>query len=187
MAGPSSSPHSLRDPPLASTSTAPFRNFPKQALASVEYPGPVSHPSSLLKVVSQDDIDECFNAPLTEQRILEMSYKKEHRYGVPVKGTRVPSQKLLLKIVRRRRKRVDGMEVDGDPRRKGKERDRSSAEGVFMAEIVGPVPQTVRFRGGSTARRVHSADDNSDQHWQTGTILPIPRAGSPCSSDPCEI
>ncbi len=116
-----------------------------------------------------------------------MSYKKEHRYGVPVKGTRVPSQKLLLKIVRRRRKRVDGMEVDGDPRRKGIERDRSSAEGVFMAEIVGPVPQTVRFRGGSTARRVHSADDNSDQHWQTGTILPIPRAGSPCSSDPCEI
>lgn len=142
------------DLPQASSSIAPFRNFSKQALASVEYPGPVSDPFALLKVIAQDDINECFNAPGQEQRILEMSYNRQDRYGVPVRGMRVPSQKLLLKIVKRRRKRLDWMDVDEDEgegrRRKGKAKATeiiTSAEGVFTAVIVGPVTQTVRFRG----------------------------------------
>lgn len=133
----------------ASSSTAPFRHYPKQAFASVEYPGPVSQPSALLNLISQDDINECFNAPATEQRILEMSYRKDDRYGVPVRGSRVASQKLLLKITRRRRKKVDGMDLDGQQNghEKGKERALSARDGVFTAEVVGPVTQTVRFRG----------------------------------------
>ncbi len=138
------------DPSHASSSTAPFRDYPQQSLASVEYPGPVSHPSALLKVIPQEDLNECFNAPPSESKTLEMSYRREDRYGVPVRGTRVASQKLLLKIVKRRRKRMDGMEVDGQEGRrqgKGKERDLSPVDGVFTAEIMGPVTQTVRFRG----------------------------------------
>ena len=149
MAPSPSSPYPLDQQQHTFDSIAPFRYYPKQALVSVEYPGPVSHPSALLKVITQNSINECFNAPIAEQRILEMSYKRDDRNGVPVKGMRVPSQKLLLKICKKRRKRTDAMDIDGDAPRggKGKTRDMSGVEGVFTAEIVGPLTQTVRFRG----------------------------------------
>ncbi|ORY27193.1 RNA polymerase III transcription factor IIIC subunit-domain-containing protein [Naematelia encephala] len=128
----SPSPSSLSPPPpeaSSSTSNAPWKHLPKHTFGSIEYPGPVSEASNILTVISQDDINECFNAPSEHQPILEMSYRREDKAGVPVKGQRVPSQKLLLRIVRRRRKD------------KGKEQ-----EGVFTASIQGALTQTVRFR-----------------------------------------
>ena len=142
-----STPSTPDDVPHASSSSAPFRHFPKQALAAIEYPGTVSHPSDLLKVINQDDINECFNAPISEPRSLELSYRKNDRSGVPVRGTRVPSQKLLLKIVKRRRKM--GIAERG----KGKGTEAEAKEGVFTAEIVGPITQTVRFRCQSVPKR----------------------------------
>lgn len=55
-----------------------------------------------------------------------MKYRPEERSSVPVRGTRVQSQKVLVKVTKRRRKGQD--------------------RGVFTSEIVGSVPQTVRFR-----------------------------------------
>ncbi|WVW82999.1 hypothetical protein I302_105015 [Kwoniella bestiolae CBS 10118] len=124
-----------------SSSSAPFKYLPKHIFGSIEYPGPISHPSSILKVISQQDINECFNAPSSSSAssntssvarpILEMRYRgldDPSSFESPVRGHRIPSQKLLLKITKRRRK--------------GKDKD----EGVFRSEVVGSVPQTVRFR-----------------------------------------
>ncbi|WWC69374.1 uncharacterized protein I206_103313 [Kwoniella pini CBS 10737] len=115
------------------SSTAPYKYLPKHTFGSIEYPGPISHPTSILKVIHQQDINECFNAPIsgensTNRPILEMRYNGIDEPGGPVRGHRIPSQKLLLKITKRRKK--------------GKEKD----EGVFTSEIIGSIPQTVRFR-----------------------------------------
>lgn len=104
---------------------ATYRHLPKTAYGSIEYPGPVSHASAITDLSSQDDIDTCFNAPSGDNSLLEIHYRKD-RMGAPVRGYRVSSQKLLVKVVKRKRK-------DG----KG---------GVFTTEVVGPINQTVRFR-----------------------------------------
>lgn len=121
--------------PIASSSKAPYHPFPRAVFTSVEYPGPVSHPSALLKVVSQGDINECFNKhDPKEQQSLEIRYRGlQDRQSVPVRGLKVPSQKILLKVVKRRRKARRGQEP----------------QGVFTAEIVGTIAHTVRFRGKS--------------------------------------
>ncbi|WVF72102.1 hypothetical protein IAT40_006914 [Kwoniella sp. CBS 6097] len=141
-------PTNAQDPSssLASSSTAPDRHLPKHIYSSIEYPGPLSHTSSILKVVNQDDIDECFNSPAPpaggSRPILEMRYRGEGSAGGPVRGHRVPSQKLLLRVVRKRRK--------------GKEKESAAGDkgGAFTAEVVGSVPQTVRFRS------------MADYHWK---------------------
>ena len=134
---------------IPSSSTAPTKTYPRQPFASIEYPGSVSYPEAILKVVSQADINECFNSTgLTiEQKTLEMRYKEGDLYAVPVRGLRVPSQKLLLKVTKRRRRTRDHAGMD-----KGKERD-GAEEGVFTAELMGPMTQTVRFRGESRMRQ----------------------------------
>jgi general transcription factor 3C polypeptide 5 (transcription factor C subunit 1) len=96
------------------------RYLPKTTFGSVEYPGPVSHHAKLLDVVHQQDVDECFNALGSEQPVLEMAFGR----GVPVKGHRVGAAKVLVKIRKRRR--------DGG--------------GAFVAEVVGTIPHSVRFR-----------------------------------------
>lgn len=119
VAGPS------RSPQKRPANIAPHRHLPKTAYASIEYPGPVSAPSAILHLASQDEINACFNAPSGENPLLEINYRAD-KSGGPVRGYRVPSQKLLVKVVKRRRKGGEG--------------------GVFTSEVVGPVNQTVRFR-----------------------------------------
>lgn len=72
-----------------------------------------------------------------------MRYRMGDRAGVPVRGTRVPTSKLLLKIKRRRRK---GAESDAEGGAEGGGKGKGREQGVFVAEIVGSVAQTVRFR-----------------------------------------
>lgn len=105
---------------------ARWRPLPRATYRSIECPGPVSNPQAILKVIQQEDVDECFNAPIHQPQQLEMKYRPEERSSVPVRGTRVQSQKVLVKVTKRRRKGQD--------------------KGVFTSEIIGSVPQTVRFR-----------------------------------------
>lgn len=72
--------------------------------------------------------------------MLEMKYGGGDRDGIPVRGLRVASQKLLLKVTKRRRRE------DQIGKGKGKAID-GGEQGVFTAEIIGPITQTVRFRG----------------------------------------
>jgi len=92
----------------------------------------MQRPGQILQVVTQQDVDECFNAPMTEFRQLEMKYRPMERSSIPVRGSRVASQKVLVKVVKRREKAKVGEEPPD--------------EGVFTANIVGSIPQTVRFR-----------------------------------------
>lgn len=123
---------------------APQRHLPRTTFTAVEYLGPVSRPSALLKVITQDDLNQCFNSPAGTTGVqLEMRYRMGDRAGVPVRGTRVPTSKLLLKIKRRRRK---GAESDAEGGAEGSGKGKGREQGVFVAEIVGSVAQTVRFR-----------------------------------------
>lgn len=135
---------------------APFRFFPKATYASIEYPSTVSHPSAILRLIPQKDIDECFNASANSQPTLEMRYGGLDVSDTPVRGMRVQSQKLLLKLTRRRRRTEGDSENEGQQElsTKGKEKARDGAEhGVFTSEIVGPIDHTVRFRGMSSKHR----------------------------------
>jgi hypothetical protein len=109
---------------------ATHRHLPKTAYGSIEYPGPVSHASAIMNLTSQEDIDNCFNTSTGTNSLLELHYRKD-KMGAPVRGYRVASQKLLVKVVKRKRKDGEG--------------------GVFTTEVVGPVNHTVRFRCESPA------------------------------------
>lgn len=111
--------------PSRPPNVAPHRHLPKTAYGAIEYPGPVSHPAAILQLTSQREINDCFNSPGSDNSLLEIKYKSDQSGG-PIRGYRVPSQKLLIKVVKRRRKGGDG--------------------GVFTSEVMGPVNQTVRFR-----------------------------------------
>jgi hypothetical protein len=104
---------------------ATHRHLPKTAYGSIEYPGPVSHAAAITDLTSQEEIDTCFNTSSGTNALLEVHYRKD-KMGAPVRGYRVASQKLLVKVVKRRRKDGEG--------------------GVFTTEVVGPVNHTVRFR-----------------------------------------
>ena len=135
----------------ASSSKAPYHHFEKQNYWSIECPGPVSHPSAIFNHISQEEINECFNGPTSDtKRTLEMSFKRDEGRGVPILGHRAVCQKLLVKVTRRRRKK------------RSKESDPESAEGVFMTEVLGPITQTVRFRCESREARTDRFLTNSD-------------------------
>jgi hypothetical protein len=104
---------------------ATHRHLPKTAYGSIEYPGPVSHAAAITDLTSQEEIDTCFNTSSGTNSLLEVHYRKD-KMGAPARGYRVASQKLLVKVVKRRRKDGEG--------------------GVFTTEVVGPVNHTVRFR-----------------------------------------
>lgn len=110
-----------------SVGTARVRPLPRTTFRSVEYPGPMQHANQILRHIDQEDLDDTFNAPMSDMRQLELRYRPENRAAVPVRGNRVASQKVLVKVTKRRRK--------------GK-----ADQGVFTAEVLGNIPQTVRFR-----------------------------------------
>jgi general transcription factor 3C polypeptide 5 (transcription factor C subunit 1) len=134
-------------PGPSSAAYAPFRSFSKATYASVEYPSTVSHPAAILRLVSQEDIDECFNAPSTATPQLEIRYGSTERAGIPVRGARVPSQKLLLKLTRRRRRRYEDEDGEGEDGSRPEQTRQGAEEGIVTSEVVGPITQTVRFRG----------------------------------------
>jgi general transcription factor 3C polypeptide 5 (transcription factor C subunit 1) len=96
-----------------------------------------------------------------------MNYRAD-QLGAPIRGYRVGSQKLLVKVVKKRRRlreagqsrgegsssanRVEadqrtgqsGEAIGSDSSGKGKGKDAGG--GVFTTEVVGAVTQTVRFR-----------------------------------------
>ena len=111
--------------PRKQAGQAAHRHLPKTAYGSIEYPGPVSHVSAITNLTSQEEIDTCFNTSSGSNPLLEIHYRKD-KTGAPARGYRVNSQKLLVKVVKRKRKDGEG--------------------GVFTTEVVGPINHTVRFR-----------------------------------------
>jgi general transcription factor 3C polypeptide 5 (transcription factor C subunit 1) len=145
MSGHGSSSSEAESSSAPRTGTALHRHLPRTAFAAIEYPSTVSHPSALLRVISQDKLNHCFNIPTSVTNVpLEMSYLPA---GTPLRGIRVPSSKLLLRV--RKRRRRDAATEDegrGEGSQAGGNRDVANEQGVFVAEVVGPITQTVRFR-----------------------------------------
>lgn len=124
-----------------SVGTARVRPLPRTTFRSVEYPGPMQHANQILRHIDQEDLDDTFNAPMSDMRQLELRYRPENRAAVPVRGNRVASQKVLVKVTKRRRK--------------GK-----ADQGVFTAEVLGNIPQTVRFRSMADYQFTAQADSS---------------------------
>ncbi|RSH80324.1 tau 95 subunit of transcription factor TFIIIC [Apiotrichum porosum] len=158
MSPPSAPAAANRDAPEAyagpsTLNTARWRPLPRTTFRSIEYPGPMQRAHQILKVANQQDIDDCFNANAQEPQYLEMRYRPEERSGVPVRGTRVASQKVLVKVVKRRRKAPND--------------DEELNEGVFTADIIGSIPQTVRFRSMADYQYTPSRDGHIAQLTQS--------------------
>lgn len=166
--------------------TAPYRFFPKATYGSIEYPSTVSHPSAILRLISQRDIDDCFNAPNNAQPTLELRYGGLEGTDAPVRGTRVPSQKLLLKLTRRRRRRREDDAGSEGGSVKGKEKAKEDTEeGVFVSEIVGPIAHTVRFRCELPLERQRSGRKLIDGSYGRLPLYPQhSRPNSTASRDP---
>ncbi|CAK9787278.1 hypothetical protein CC85DRAFT_284365 [Cutaneotrichosporon oleaginosum] len=139
--------HSGDEAPGPSMVAARIRPLPRTTFRSVEYPGPMQRADQIMRHINQEDIDDTFNAPMSDMRQLELRYRPENRAAVPVRGNRVASQKVLVKITKRRRKgKVD--------------------QGVFTADVMGNIPQTVRFRSMADYQYTPAADSSVQELCQ---------------------
>ena len=142
------------EPASASTEPqkcAPAHELPTAHFYSIEYPGYV-RPESVSKAVDrlggQASIDRAFrrNAP-KEDSLLELNLRHDDPFSHPLPGDLVPTNNVLLRVVKRRRlKRPrtpndeddDGDDDDDDGLR--------TVVGEYTAVAVGTIPKTARFR-----------------------------------------
>ncbi|CAE6365321.1 unnamed protein product [Rhizoctonia solani] len=133
----------------------------------IEYPGYISpNPSSINRAVhtlgGQKDIQKSF---AEGGKILELRLQPDNPFAHPVTGDVVGTNKLLVKVVVRRKKQVDNVEesVDGAgtsaDKGKGKEQPQEEGEGTYTAEVVGLIPKTVRFRSMADFQYQPNEDD----------------------------
>ncbi|CAL1702142.1 unnamed protein product [Somion occarium] len=138
-AGPSTAPGIPVDSTLNIPTSAPLHPLPSAHFYSLEYPGYVqscSIPLAVERLGGQARLDSAFRrvASMKTDFPLELNFRPENPYSHPVSGEVVHTSNLLLKVVKRKRKRKDGMQLDGEP------------VGEYTAEVVGVVPKTGRFR-----------------------------------------
>ncbi|KAF8897346.1 RNA polymerase III transcription factor IIIC subunit-domain-containing protein [Infundibulicybe gibba] len=116
---------------------APDRALPKVAFYSVEYPGYVkeqSVPLAIQNLGGQTSLDNAFRraASKTDAHI-EVALRPGNPFAHPIPGDVVPTNNILLKITKKRRKRRDTPPEDG-------------AIGEYTVEAVGVINKTARFR-----------------------------------------
>jgi general transcription factor 3C polypeptide 5 (transcription factor C subunit 1) len=122
---------------------APAHELPTTHFYSIEYPGYV-RPESVSKAVDclggQSSIDRAFrrNAP-KEDSLLELNLRPDNPFSHPLPGDLVPTNNVLLRVVKRRLKRPPNDDGAGEG---------SSQEviGEYTAVAVGVIPKTARFR-----------------------------------------
>lgn len=137
MSSPAPGPSSTisRQPPAA-----PEHEIPSAHFYSVEYPGyvqPSSVPLAVRALGGHASLESAFrrNAPRTET-LLELSLRPENPFAHPAPGDVVPTNNILLKVVKRKRRRLNAEADGGD-----------EMVGEYTAEAVGVIPKTARFRG----------------------------------------
>ncbi|KAJ7047575.1 RNA polymerase III transcription factor IIIC subunit-domain-containing protein [Mycena alexandri] len=121
----------------SATIPAPEFPIPQTPFYSIEYPGYVrnaSVPIAVQNLGGQVALAGAFKRSTAKaEGTLELKLRPGNPFAHPVPGDVVPTNNLLLKIVKRKRK--DRMDADdGSPR------------GEYTAEIVGSTSKTVRFR-----------------------------------------
>ncbi|KAJ7086691.1 RNA polymerase III transcription factor IIIC subunit-domain-containing protein [Mycena epipterygia] len=116
---------------------APERPIPATPFYSIEYPGYVrttSVPIAVQKLGGQAALDSAFKRSAAKtEATLELRLRPGNPFAHPVPGDVVPTNNLVLKVVKRKRKnRIDS--------------DDGALQGEYTAEIVGSTLKTVRFR-----------------------------------------
>jgi general transcription factor 3C polypeptide 5 (transcription factor C subunit 1) len=111
--------------------------LPKDPFYSVEYPGyvlPTSVPLAVRNLGGQASLDNAFKRATSKtESLLELTLTPGQPFAHAIPGDVVGTNNILLKIVKRKRKRVDRDHDDG-------------AIGEYTAEAIGIIPKTVRFR-----------------------------------------
>jgi general transcription factor 3C polypeptide 5 (transcription factor C subunit 1) len=132
--------------PLASPASNPFPTAPEHPLPStpfysVEYPGyvlPTSVPLAIRNLGGQSSLDAAFKRAASKtEALVELNLRSGNPFAHPIPGDVVPTNNILLKVVKRKRKRSNVGPHDGSV---------DDAIGEYTAEVVGVIPKTVRFR-----------------------------------------
>ncbi|SRR5258707_3768158 len=130
----------------ASTSTesqksAPAHELPTTHFYSIEYPGYVL-PESVGKAIhtlgGQSSIDKAFrrSAP-REDSLLELNLRPDNPFSHPLLGDLVPTNNILLRVVKRKLKHHRPPTSDDDG---------AQTVGEYTAVAIGVIPKTARFR-----------------------------------------
>ncbi|KAH7343258.1 RNA polymerase III transcription factor IIIC subunit-domain-containing protein [Rhizoctonia solani] len=137
-------------PPQPSRTKLPTYN-------SIEYPGYISPNTTSVNhaihtLGGQKEVQKAF---AEGGRILELRLQPDNPFAHPVTGDVVGTNKLLVKVVVRRRKRADRMDESEDgeneagqsgDKGKGKAQADGEDQGTYSAEVMGLIPKTARFR-----------------------------------------
>jgi general transcription factor 3C polypeptide 5 (transcription factor C subunit 1) len=129
----------------ASPPTAPLLPLPPTHFYSVEYPGyvkPTSVPRAISSLGGYPTLNHGFRKATTKQEcVVEVRLRPDDLFAHPVPGDMVPTNNIVLKVVKRRRKRdASGEEQGVDP------------GGEYTVEALGSARKTVRFRSELWAR-----------------------------------
>ncbi|KAG6837927.1 hypothetical protein H0H93_008321 [Arthromyces matolae] len=115
-------------------SQAPAYILPQTPFYSIEYPGYV-RPTSVALAVSnlggQSALDNAFKRAASKtETLIELKLRPDQPFAHPIPGDVVPTNNILLKVVKKRRKH----------------RMEDGAIGEYTIEAVGVIPKTARFR-----------------------------------------
>jgi len=128
------------------SSPAPEIQIPPVRVYSVEYPGyvqPTSVPEAIRTLGGQQALERAFRKSSKPDTFLELRYRPDNPFAHPIAGEVVQTNSILLKVVKRRRKRVEGTSGDGQG---------AGPVGEYTIEPVGLIPGTARFRGEFTGQ-----------------------------------
>lgn len=121
---------------------APEHPVPSQHFYAVEFPGVVQDESvdrAIEHLGGQRAIDRAFKRNASKaDSMLELNWRPGDPFSHPVPGGVDHANNILLKVTKRKRKRKNGEEL-------------AVPEGEFVAEAVGVIPKTIRFRSTSKA------------------------------------
>jgi general transcription factor 3C polypeptide 5 (transcription factor C subunit 1) len=129
--------------PTESQKCAPTHELPTAHFYSIEYPGYV-RPESVSKAIhclgGQSSIDRAFrrSAP-REDSLFELNLRPDNPFSHPLLGDLVPTNNILLKVVKRKLKKRPPPPNDGDD-------GGQTVGGEYTAVAVGVIPKTARFR-----------------------------------------
>lgn len=145
---------------------APERPLPANHFYSVEYPGYVQQSSVPLAVRNLGGTPKLENAfkrtAARNEALLELNLRYGNPYAHPIPGDVVGTSNILIKVTKRKRLRVVDDGIVGD----------------YIAEPVGVILKTARFRSESNYSNRHGIYSQRGQPWQIISFNPICRIPS---------
>lgn len=136
---------------------APSHTLPNKHFFSIEYPGyvqPTSVPKAVQYLGGPGCLENAFRRGGQQARsepLMELRLRPEDPFAHPIPGDVVPTNNILLRVRKRRRKHNEGEAVK---------------EGDYIAEAVGVLPKTVRFRSKYSSTFIEKQVNVLFQAWR---------------------